>query len=323
MLLMCMMAVMRAIVRNDCFCGSAPEHRSKEFVDLKKARASQTAMKKSTHRALIEAFTALNTLPVSAAILDSSGMIVAVNDTWSDFAQANELRIPDAGVGANYLNYCVDPQFTRELEALLAGRLDLVTLVYPCHSPREKRWFSLIGIPLSLGKPGGVALLHVNLTGVLPPQIDTSVMHAATAGRIQLSQKADVARISGAIEQSVSQTLSSQLNKMFAGRRDKSAHQAERLPIRLSERQIQVLRLLGEGKTNREIAEALFRSPNTIKLHVSAILKQLRLKSRTQAALLASQLSVEGAIHLPVGSFPSSKKTRAARAQRSARRGVH
>ncbi len=59
---------------------------------------------------------------------------------------------------------------------------------------------------------------------------------------------------------------------------------------RLSKRQMEVLRLLGKGKTNREIADALFRSPHTIKLHVSAILKQLNLKSRTQAALLASKL---------------------------------
>lgn len=58
----------------------------------------------------------------------------------------------------------------------------------------------------------------------------------------------------------------------------------------LSKRQVEVLRLLGKGMTNREIAEALFRSPHTIKLHVSAILERLKLKSRTQAALLASKL---------------------------------
>jgi DNA-binding NarL/FixJ family response regulator len=58
----------------------------------------------------------------------------------------------------------------------------------------------------------------------------------------------------------------------------------------LSKRQVEVLRLLGKGMTNREIAEALFRSPHTIKLHVSAILERLKLKSRTQAALIASKL---------------------------------
>ena len=199
MLLICMMAVMRAIVRNDCFADQPRNNRSKEFVDLKKARASQTAMKKSAGPELVEAFKALEALPVSAAILDSSGKILAVNDTWREFARANGLCLPNEGVGANYLQYCADSQFKKDLEAFLAGRRDLLTLVYPCHSPSGKRWFSLSGVPLSLGKPGGVALLHVNLTGMLPPQINTSVMHAATAGRIQLSQKADVAKISGAI----------------------------------------------------------------------------------------------------------------------------
>jgi DNA-binding NarL/FixJ family response regulator len=59
---------------------------------------------------------------------------------------------------------------------------------------------------------------------------------------------------------------------------------------RLSKRQLEVLKLLGEGRTNAEIARTLFRSPNTIKLHVSAILHRLKLKSRTQAALLAATM---------------------------------
>jgi DNA-binding CsgD family transcriptional regulator len=287
---------------------------------LKKARQS-SRIEKSSGPELVEAFKALKALkalPVSAAILDNSGRILAVNDTWTEFARANGLCLPNEGVGADYLQYCADSQFKADLKAFLAGRRDLLTLVYPCHSPSGKRWFSLIGVPLSLGKPGGVALLHVNLTGMLPTEFDTSSMHVETAGRGQLQPRADAAAISSAIEQSVSETLSAQLNRMFGGARDKSEHhEAGRLPIRLSERQIQVLRLLGEGKTNNEIAEVLFRSPNTIKLHVSAILKQLRLKSRTQAALLASQLDLED---LPVGNIHSSNKTSITRTRRGARR---
>ena len=249
---------------------------------------------------VVEAFEALKALPVSAAILDASGMIVAVNDTWKEFGRRNGLCIPDSGIGSNYLQYCTsgEPEFTTELRALLAGRLDLLTLVYPCHSPGEKRWFSLIGVPLSLAKPSGVALMHVNLTG-LTPQIGASPMQGETMGRGQVRPTTNVDTISGVIERSVSETLSSQLNTVFkhtdqgSAREKILAHrEADQVLVRarLSERQIQVLRLLGEGKTNNEIAGELFRSPNTIKLHVSAILKQLKLKSRTQAALLASRL---------------------------------
>jgi predicted transcriptional regulator len=76
---------------------------------------------------------------------------------------------------------------------------------------------------------------------------------------------------------------------------------------------------LGEGKTNKQIAEALFRSPNTIKLHVSAILRQLKLKSRTQANLLASRLFKEGSTDLSRGDM-KSPKTHTAATQHKTRR---
>ena len=233
---------------------------------------------------VVEAFEVLKALPVSAAILDASGTIVAVNDTWKEFGRRNGLSIPDSGIGSNYLQYCTagEPKFKTDLRALLAGKLDLLTLVYPCHSPGEERWFSLIGVPLSLGKPAGVALMHVNLTGMLTPQISASPMQVETTGIGQVRPTTNVETISGVIERSMSETLSSQLNTMFtdtgqgSAREKTLAHrEADQILVRtrLSERQIQVLRLLGEGKTNKEIAEALFRSPNTIKLHVSAILQ--------------------------------------------------
>jgi DNA-binding CsgD family transcriptional regulator len=59
----------------------------------------------------------------------------------------------------------------------------------------------------------------------------------------------------------------------------------------LSKRQVEILVLLADGKTNAQIASALSRSPHTIKLHVSAIMRHLNVTSRTQAALLASKLA--------------------------------
>jgi DNA-binding CsgD family transcriptional regulator len=279
-------------------------------------------------KSLVDAFKALKALPVSAVILDASGVIVAVNDTWKEFGRRNGLRIPNAGVGANYLQYCAGSEFTRELRELLAGRLDLLTLVYPCHSLDEKRWFSLIGVPLSPAKPAGVALLHVNLTGTLQPQIAGTLTQVEATSRGQMRPTINVDAISGVIERSVSETLSSQLNTMFTGARQDSVREktlarreADQILVRtrLSKRQIQVLRLLGEGKTNKQIAEALFRSPNTIKLHVSAILQRLKLKSRTQAALFASRLYKEGSTDLSGGDVKSWKKTHTAATQHKTR----
>lgn len=55
----------------------------------------------------------------------------------------------------------------------------------------------------------------------------------------------------------------------------------------LTERERVVLGLVGEGRSNREIAKELYISERTARTHVSNILRKLRLGSRTQAALLA------------------------------------
>ncbi|OQA46272.1 MAG: Transcriptional regulatory protein LiaR [Chloroflexi bacterium ADurb.Bin325] len=63
------------------------------------------------------------------------------------------------------------------------------------------------------------------------------------------------------------------------------------LPVEsdLTERELEVLRLIGTGATNREIADRLVVSEGTVKNHVSSILGRLGLRDRTQAALYAHQ----------------------------------
>ena len=55
----------------------------------------------------------------------------------------------------------------------------------------------------------------------------------------------------------------------------------------LTQRELDVLRLIATGATNREIAEELFVSEGTVKNHVSSILSRLGLRDRIQAALYA------------------------------------
>lgn len=57
----------------------------------------------------------------------------------------------------------------------------------------------------------------------------------------------------------------------------------------LTDRESEVLRLVAQGKANKEIAATLMIGEKTVKTHVSSILSKLDLQSRTQAALYAAQ----------------------------------
>lgn len=57
----------------------------------------------------------------------------------------------------------------------------------------------------------------------------------------------------------------------------------------LSPREKEVLSLIAQGASNKEIAHELYISERTVKAHVTSILSQLNLRDRTQAAILATQ----------------------------------
>ena len=59
------------------------------------------------------------------------------------------------------------------------------------------------------------------------------------------------------------------------------------LPAGLTRREAEVLRLIAQGMSNREIADALFISERTAEHHVSSILSKLGHTSRAQAAVFA------------------------------------
>ena len=61
----------------------------------------------------------------------------------------------------------------------------------------------------------------------------------------------------------------------------------------LTERETDVLRLLAEARTNREIGEALFISPKTASVHVTSIMRKLGVRRRADAARLAKRTMLE------------------------------
>ena len=61
---------------------------------------------------------------------------------------------------------------------------------------------------------------------------------------------------------------------------------------RLTKRQAEVLRLVGQGQPTKQIARALDLGIGTVKIHLAAVFRELHAKNRTEAALLATKYNL-------------------------------
>jgi DNA-binding NarL/FixJ family response regulator len=75
------------------------------------------------------------------------------------------------------------------------------------------------------------------------------------------------------------------LQRLRAQSKDVDA--AETIRAELSDRELEVLKLIANGKDNAQIARELFISPKTVKNHISNILMKLQIENRIQAAVYA------------------------------------
>jgi len=80
------------------------------------------------------------------------------------------------------------------------------------------------------------------------------------------------------------------MNPVIANKLMRELQRASNLPLTeepLTERELDILKLVAQGLSNQEIAEELVISERTVRTHVSNILSKLHLANRTQAALYA------------------------------------
>jgi len=120
-------------------------------------------------------------------------------------------------------------------------------------------------------KAGAVGYL---LKNVSPEEIRSTVQHVA-AGEPMLSGE-----------------IAGRVLLEFEREREEE-HYREQL-AGLTPREEEILKLLATGDSNREIAKRLFISEQTVKNHVAAIFRKLRVNDRTKAALLAVKLGLGG-----------------------------
>jgi len=74
--------------------------------------------------------------------------------------------------------------------------------------------------------------------------------------------------------------------------REFTANERAQSSLGITERERQVLQLLADGRSNKEIAAQLRLSPNTVKTHVAHLFEKLRVARRTEAISLARELGL-------------------------------
>ena len=128
------------------------------------------------------------------------------------------------------------------------------------------------------------------LTSVLE---DASVVGAVRAGAIGYLLKDTQA---DALCQAIKSAAAGQVQLTpKAAARLMQAVSAPESPVDLTERETEVLRLLAQGQSNKQIAHNLHISEKTVKTHVSNILSKLGVQSRTQATLCAIRIGLVSA----------------------------
>ncbi len=87
------------------------------------------------------------------------------------------------------------------------------------------------------------------------------------------------------------------MQKVFARVREASRKAEDEAFATLSDQELKILALVAKGKTNKEIADAVFLSEKTVRNYVSSILSKLNLSTRAEAAAYAVEHRVQD--HLP------------------------
>ena len=104
---------------------------------------------------------------------------------------------------------------------------------------------------------------------------------------ISIEEVADAIRSVRAGQSRISPSMASKLLTEFAAI-SKATDERPQMPTpRLTDREMEVLRLVAQGLNNRDIAKQLFISENTVKNHIRNILEKLHLHSRMEAVVYA------------------------------------
>ncbi|MCG8344332.1 MAG: PAS domain S-box protein [Chlorobiales bacterium] len=111
----------------------------------------------------------LDALSQEVTVVDRDGTIVFANKAWKDFGKSNGAE--SDFIGSKYLDFCDCKSHdstcalaAKGIKKILAGKSNSFTLEYPCHSPRQERWFTMTATPLRKNMKEGIIIIHDNIT---------------------------------------------------------------------------------------------------------------------------------------------------------------
>ncbi|CAB4920639.1 unannotated protein [freshwater metagenome] len=170
------------------------------------------------------------------------------------------------------------PWVERTLSARTGAEAEALALRYEPH---------VALVDLFIGEESGAEIAE-RLTGLqFPPR----VLLISGAGRISPT----AARAAGAsgfvLKDQPAKEVAEAVRLVAAGQEVFPPHPQE-LGVRLTEREQEVLDLIGSGATNREIAAKLFLSPHTVKEHTSGLYRKLEVRGRAEAVRRAQTLGL-------------------------------
>ena len=127
----------------------------------------------------------------------------------------------------------------------------------------------------------------VTMTSFIEEEKVTAALEAGASGYVLKDAEADEVATAIRAAYGGEVHLDPQVARLLAQRMRQKKDPAEELAEPLTDREKDVLRLLGQGRSNKEIGAELFITERTARTYVSNILGKLGLASRTQAALWA------------------------------------
>lgn len=149
----------------------------------------------------------LNSLSAQICVLDEAGKIIAVNDLWKSFGQANGASLEKVCEGVDYLQVCEATQgedravalaLADGIRAVAQNRSDYFEFEYACHSSEEQRWFLARVTPLigSATNRRRIVVAHENITAFKQLELENERL---TVQFYQAQKMESLGRLAGGI----------------------------------------------------------------------------------------------------------------------------